>query len=167
MSIKTIYTPHAIDPELVLSDNMPHYIGEHAPAHVSALIQRVFHRSILRMQENLTRSIIESLNNYTQSGKIEFCEERAVDLETEITRCKIIMQNTLPAGEYKLLEPGAIRSVLSDLLKITRRQVMVHFANTFNNLQKELAKAQTSNATATASCIMTFIDMVSFDKELN
>lgn len=167
MSTKLIYTAHAIDPELVLSNNMPHILGNDAPLHISALVQRVFHRSILRMQENLTKSIVSSLNNYTKSGRLEFDEQEAVNLKVETEICKTIMQNTLSYEDYKLLEPDTIRSVLSDLLHITRKQVMVHFANVFNNLQSELARAQTKNAQATASCIMTFIDTVNFDKEIN
>jgi hypothetical protein len=167
MPIKLIYSSHALDPEKVLSENISYMVGQLAPQPVHSLVQRVFHKSILRIQESLTTSMVESLNNYTKSGELTINELTAIDLEGEIARCRILMEHTLPPGDFAIMAPDSIRAVIKDLLHITRRQIMHHFANTFNSLQSEMGVAQIKNANSTAGCIMTFIDSVSFDRELN
>lgn len=166
--IKAVYSSHALDPmQVIEGTEMPFYVGATAPEHIALLIQRVYHKSIVRMHRSLTLAMVASLNKYSQSGKFEYDEEKAIDLEGEITRCGLIMQHSLPPEEYEILAPESIRVVLIDLLFMTRREIMNTFAQTFNIMGDDMAKSHAENAETMAKCIMTFANLMPVDTRMN
>lgn len=164
MSIKVIYSSHAVDPERIENDNLPFFMGAIVSDHFAKVIQKVYHASIVRMQQALTESMVESLNQYSETGVFKFEEFQAVDLKGEIDRCCLIMKHALQPTEYAMLEQDSIRAVIEDLVVIVRKQVMGCFANTFNSINDDVGAAMRDNADITSQCILTFANVLTKNK---
>lgn len=168
MAIRIFYSSHSVDP-LKLRDEKTAsvYMSQVAPQSVQRIVQSVYNKSVLRMQQALVLGVVNSLNTYTSSGQLEFDEKKIIDFEGEVQRFLMILEHTLPPEHFKLFERDSVRATMCELLTQVRRSVTGSFSSTFNSLAEAFGEGMYADANLASACIVTFLNRVPDDTQVN